>query len=134
MTRRSSLDFSRYIGIPYSSPTNRVWGGLNCWELVELIMIEAFEVTPPEYTYTDDFKKVGPFFVNKLSQWQEIDEENRQAGDVVLLSVTGQPVHLGILVDRDTMIHTLEGHDSASENINRVSWRKRIRGFYRWNK
>lgn len=124
--------FSNYIGIPYGGPDSNDAHALNCWELVEKIMIEAFRKNPPRYEFTGDYKKVYPVFLMELSAWQSIPFEQRQAGDVVLLNMAGYPIHLGILVNRSVMIHTLKNYGSCAENITTTRWRSRVVSVHRW--
>lgn len=133
MTQASSpdcFDWSDYIGIPYAENGENT--GLNCWELVELIMIEVFDVMPPHYVYTGEYKDVAPIFCSELSAWMNIPYAKREPGDLLLLNIAGYPVHLGILVSPVEMVHTLRATGSCIERINTPRWRKRISGVYRW--
>ncbi len=132
MILRNARPFSDFIGIPYGDENNQDPDRLNCWQICERIMVECFGVQPPTYDYQGEFKKVESCFVENLSQWDEVLLEDRQPGDLVLLSIAGHPIHLGILIYRNIMVHTLDSVGSCTEDITRVSWQKRIKGFYRW--
>ena len=131
MTLSNAQDYSNYIGIPYRSPDSNQ-EGLNCWELVEKIMIEQFKLKPPIVHYSGPVEKVAPVFMSQLLAWDLISNEHRAPGDLILLSITGYPVHCGILINETQFIHTLKSCNSCIESISSISWKKRILGFYRW--
>lgn len=130
MTPHNAQRFFKYIGIPYSAYGKRP--GLNCWELVEKVMIDEFGIVPPHYEYDDDYRKVDSLFVSELQRWQHIEYDDRRPGDLILLIVQGVPIHLGILIDQNLMLHTLPGIESVCEDFTRQPWKNRISGIYRW--
>lgn len=131
MTPLNFRVYSSYIGIPYAETMESE--GLNCWQLCEKILIEVFGTRPPNYHYYGDFKNVGPVFVSALEQWKKIEYENRSAGDLVLLRMSGYPIHLGIVISDKIMIHTLKQVGSRAEDYTCFKWKNRVIGFYRWN-
>lgn len=124
-------DFSVYIGIPYSEHGKRP--GLNCWELVEKVMLECFGVRPPPYHFSGDYRDVAPIFCAELQAWDYVPFDERRPGDVILLNMAGYPIHLGILIDKNQMLHTLRETGSCIEKIKGVKWQRRVSGVYRWN-
>lgn len=137
MTRFSApacSDLSQYIGIPYREPNSAPGSGLTCWELCEKIMIEVFGTVPPKYSYSIQAKAefIQPVFINELAKWKPVASEERSAGDLVLLNMAGYPIHLGILIDKKRMIHTLRGIGSMCEFVDSSKWRRRVSGFFRW--
>jgi cell wall-associated NlpC family hydrolase len=132
MIRSNAPRFSDYIGIPYGEPNDRTPGALNCWQLCEKIMIELFAINPPRYEYTGEYEKVYPVFIMELAAWERVPFPKREPGDLILLNLKGYPVHLGILVTRATMIHTLRSHGSCAENIANPRWKNRIVSVHRW--
>lgn len=129
MIRSSAPDYSNYIGLPYRWTEGE---GLNCWELVELIMVEVFQVKPPYVEFDGIKENVAPLFVNQLSHWKQIDKGEHKEGDLVLLKVIGYPAHCGIMINKRSMIHTLKNSGSVIEQIDSYKWRNRLIGFYRW--
>lgn len=120
------------IGIPYRMPDENI-DGLHCWELVERAMIEVFNIEPPIIHYTGALKDVEPVFMTQLAAWDHVAAPDRKPGDLVLLSIAGYPVHCGILIERNKMLHTLANTGSVIESVDDHRWSKRITGYYRWN-
>lgn len=133
MIQDNALDFSDYIGIPYADTNVPLPEGLNCWQLVEKVMKEVFHMKPPEIHYTGPLDNVAPIFMAHMQMWEKIDYDNRAPGDVLVLRVAGYPIHCAILIKPNIFLHTLKGHNSCIEQINGITWRKRLVGIYRWN-
>lgn len=123
-------DFFNYIGIPYAEKPGDT--GLNCWQLCEKIMVEVFDVVPPKYHYGGNYADVAPVFCAALDAWDQVPFEHRSVGDVVLLRMAGYPIHLGILVEPNKMIHTLKRVGSMLEDITSIKWNRRVEGVFRW--
>lgn len=133
MTHHSFQVYSNYIGIPFADERNQDPNKLNCWQLVQKVMVEQFNKHPPDYDFCGDrYRKAAPIFMTATEEWQEVSFESREPGDVVLLTMQGHPVHVGILVKRDIMLHTMSGICSCAERITSAKWCKRISGIYRW--
>jgi cell wall-associated NlpC family hydrolase len=59
--------------------------------------------------------------------------KNPEFGDIVVAQLAGYPIHVGVYLGRNKMLHTLRGKDSCIESID-FKWAKRIEGYYRWLK
>lgn len=132
MIQRKPLDFSKYIGIPYRTP-DKDKDGLHCWELVEKVMHEVFEMQPPVISFSGKKESIEPMFMTHLQNWKTVDAIDVKVGDMVMLRIAGYPMHCGIMIGDNLMLHTLKGRNSCVENLNSVQWNKRVLGFYRWN-
>lgn len=132
MTRRNALDCSDFIGIPYRDPASPGGQGMHCWELVEAAMLKLFDLQPPPVEFTGTYKEAAPAFMTRLRYWMHVNFTSRQAGDLIVLRVGGQPSHCGILINRDQMLHTMAGHNSCLESVIGSRWESRIYGVYRW--
>lgn len=55
--------------------------------------------------------------------------EQPEPGCVVLLR--GVPAHLGVMLDRWWMLHSLAGTNCTRERITEPAWQRRVIGFYR---
>ena len=49
-----------------------------------------------------------------------------------MFRLQGSPVHSGLVVDQNRMIHTLPGHECVFEHYDGPKWLRRIEGVYRW--
>jgi len=128
------MDFSKYIGIPFEDK-GRTIDGLDCWGLLWLIFKEQFNIEIPtfldEYPTATNFPQIGKLIGDNIYTWIEIERDIRKVGDVILLRLFGYPVHVGILVNKQQMIHVFKGTNTCLQRINSIVWKKRIQGIYR---
>ncbi len=116
-----------YLGIP--------WEETHCWDLVRRVLAERFGLSVPSYrdryTSPTDADAVAAVVRAERQGWPEVRDGEEQAGDVVLLRLVGQPVHVGLVVAPGDMLHTLRGLGARLERYRTVAWRRRIVGFHR---
>ncbi len=124
------MDFEKYLNIKYRLPCD-YGDGLHCYQLVEMVMIEQFGITPPHISYDGNLKDSKPIFFSQSKNWPEVHKDDIQAGDVPLFSI-GRFCHCGIMIDKQRMLHVLQGRESTIEKINSFRWRNRLLGVYRW--
>lgn len=106
----------------------------DCWGLVRTILAEHYGVSAPDfgsvYTSTEDRDTVSQAFTNgPADEWVKVD--HGQEGDVVILLVAGKPMHCGLVVGPNTMLHARPKTGSCIENYDRPAWNRRVEGFYR---
>lgn len=124
VTGKSVSDF---VGVPYGF---REENGLDCYQLVIRVLNQVFEKEVPDYPFTGTWKTADDGFTEHKGDFQKVDAP--EPGDVVLLKIGMRPIHCGIVVGRDRMLHSLRGTNSCIEKLSSVKWRNRIEGFYRW--
>jgi cell wall-associated NlpC family hydrolase len=124
-----------FIGIPYKDK-GRDYDGADCWGLAFLVSRDVFARTLPylgdNYTSVLMLDEVHKTFKDTSTEFTKIAEDERQPGDLIVFRITGVPVHVGIIIDKNRMVHTLPNHNSAYERYDSVTWSKRIEGYYRW--
>jgi cell wall-associated NlpC family hydrolase len=106
--------------------------GLDCWGLVRIIYARSFAIDLPSYVGEYDVrekKETEKLIFREASHWTHVEYPFR--GDIVLLRILGHPVHVGVFVDPDYMLHTRRGAGVRLESLRK--WRPRIEGFYRWS-
>lgn len=122
-----------YVGLPFVEH-GRVRGAVDCWGLIRLVLAERFDVRVPsyveDYTSTIDEDVLGRLIGRHMTSWREVTGRER-AGDVALLRVRGQPMHVGVVVAPKWMLHIERGIDSMVERYDGVTWAKRLIGVYR---
>lgn len=127
-----TIDFSKYVGIPFADH-GRDRRGCDCWGLVRLFYRDEFGIElsdlGPAYRDTTDADGMRRVHSDQLPQWRQVDDP--QPGDVALLAVMGAPVHVGILIDRERMLHAQRGTDAAVERITGPVWKNRLQGIFR---
>jgi len=128
------INFEKYIGIPFLDK-GRTIEGLDCWGLLCLIYKEQFNIELPtfidEYPTATNFAEVGSLIESNMHTWIKIEQDTRRVGDGILMRLFGYPVHVGILVDKQRMIHVFRGTNTCLQRIYGTSWKKRIHGIYR---
>jgi len=125
------MDISKYIGIPYRNK-GRTEEGCDCFGLVKLISKNELNIDIPEYTYRDaeDASQASRTLTSGREEWMKVIKP--RIGDVIMLRISGLPVHIGLVIDSRRMIHSLRGHNSAIELFDCDKWKNRIDGFYRY--
>jgi len=57
--------------------------------------------------------------------------ETPQAGDVILLTLGGDPFHVGIMASQTEFLHYDATHGVIRESVRAARWRNRIAGYHR---
>jgi cell wall-associated NlpC family hydrolase len=126
-----------YIGLPFAEH-GRCRSGLDCWGLVRLVLAEQFGIALPsfmhEYRSARDAQAIGALVEREIPAWQNIAPGAEMLGDVVVLRLCGQPMHVGLVLGDRRMLHIEEGVDSAIENYAGPRWSERVLGFHRYRK
>ncbi len=124
----------RYIGLPFRDH-GRDRTGLDCWGLVRLVMGEQFNVALPslsqEYEHTLALDDISGVIQRQIPAWKTIPAGREKCGDVIILRLHGQPLHVGLVLGDRQMLHVEARIDSAIERYDSARWRNRIFGFYR---
>jgi cell wall-associated NlpC family hydrolase len=127
-------DFGRYIGIAFKDH-GRGFDGCDCWGLVRLVYQNEYGIKLPDmgpiYEKVTDEKGMMKLYVSELPSWEKV--EIPQIGDVVLLRACGLPIHVGIVVSENQMLHIEIKIDAVIERFDSALWGRRIEGFYRRN-
>lgn len=124
-----------YVGIPFLE-RGRDRAGCDCWGLARLVLGERFGVDVP--SYTSDYESVAD--TRKLAAlaersradgWVEVALPEARPGDVLLLRLSGLPIHVGLVVAPGWMLHTKKATDSVLDRFGGLAWRNRVLGAYR---
>lgn len=127
---------ARYVGLPFRD-LGRDWAGLDCYGLVRLVLAEERHVTLPGYTEayasTDERAQIAAALSGAAGQgpWRPVAIGMVRPLDVVLFSVLGRPLHVGLVVRRGLMLHISEGHESRIEPYTAGAWAPRLIAIYR---
>ncbi|MDI1228369.1 MAG: NlpC/P60 family protein [bacterium] len=124
----------RYIGLPFTEH-GRDRNGIDCWGLVRLTLLEQFSISLPslanEYRRTADATRIAGLMEREIPLWQGIDAGDERCGDVIVLRLSGHPMHVGLVLGDGQMLHVEQGIDSAIEKYRGQRWQDRVYGFYR---
>lgn len=126
------IDINRYIGIPYKQK-GYGFDGADCYGLTWLFLKEEFNITLPMYHDIDIYKDVDetvntigkemPLFFGTLT-------DNPKCGDIALFNFRGRPIHFGIYIERNSVLHILKGTNATYERIDRGRLKGRLEGIY----
>lgn len=129
--------FIPYIGLPYGN-NGRENGIVDCWGLVVTIYSDLYGVELPRYkecNFVKEGRKGTSSFITGTGLYKECQklsiEEQPQEGDLILIDNAGQPTHIGMVVDKDHMIHAFDKGGSVIESFRSNKWKAKIRAFYR---
>jgi len=128
-----------YIGCPFKD-LGRTPEGWDCYGLVHYVYKNHFDITLPvansEYTDAQDTKSAYRQVQQEIDKWTLVDKKDTAFGDVVLLNVKGFPVHCGMALDQQRILHITKGISTSVENFRSSSsrWANRYAGTYRYNK
>ena len=129
-----------YIGLPFKE-RGRGYDGLDCWGLVALILREQFDVIVPsyidEYKSTTDCETLSDLIKREAESWWAIPPEDAHGGDVIVMRITPRAAkniyatHVGVVVEKNWMIHIEKGLNTVLDRYNRPRWGRRVVGVYR---
>jgi len=126
--------YNRFVGLPFKEK-GRTFEGVDCWGLLRLFYKEIFNIVLPSYheNYQTAFdeKEISQLINNKKTDWYPVQYNDINFGDGVLLRLKGEPMHIGIVLRKNKMLHVTEKTNSVVENYSGLIWRKRIIGFFR---
>jgi cell wall-associated NlpC family hydrolase len=127
------LEFARHaISVPFVE-RGRSWEGWDCWGLICVAYRELFGFELPDFLdrYKTTHEKRDLFrlrrtFVNeKTMGWSEPSDP--APGDVAIILRQAVPIHIGLLLTPDRILHAENGTGTVHEPLSAF----RIEGFYR---
>lgn len=123
---------NEYVGIPFQD-RGRERSGLDCWGLVRLIYDEQLGIDLPalddRYESTADSSAIAELYGVEQANW--IERPGPAPGDVVMFKVLAIPLHVGVVVDARTFLHTMERRGTCVERLTSPAWSARVLAFYR---
>jgi cell wall-associated NlpC family hydrolase len=129
------IDIERYRNIPYKDH-GRTFAGVDCWGLLYLVYKNEFGLQLPswsaEYVDADDAPAAAMLEKDHcVRQWQRVSKPFIGAGG--LFEVAGN-LHVGVCIDvrGRQMLHVTKDTQVTVENIHSIIWRRRFRGWWRY--
>ena len=115
---------ARAIRVPFVE-LGRGWSGWDCWGAVVMFHQKVLGVELPHYTtgHSDAWASHPP-------KWDSVTRP--EPGDVVLLSIAGLPIHVGLAIGAGLMLHTEPRIGTLIERLASPKWARRVEGFYRY--
>lgn len=129
--------YGKYVGIPFESK-GRSKKGADCYGLVRIVLEENFNMKLPLLTgYSDALngEETSEYISENtpLLSGEELDDP--EIGCVVVLSTSqGLSGHVGVIVDKNMILHTTKQNGAVIERIDSNRIKNKIRGYYNVNK
>ena len=121
-----------YIGLSFRDH-GRDRAGVDCYGLVVLVLREqcGIEVHEPAYIHAHDLRTVEQAIIFERPRWRRVVIP--ECFDAVVFYMGGRPLHVGLMIDGQRMLHILDnGAGSVIASIRSFEWFPRVEGFYRY--
>lgn len=119
------MDVSKYVGLPYQV------GETDCWGLIRAVYADHLGVALPEYAGIEMGPAVNGIIEDLLVAMEWVEVHDPEPYNVVLLR-DGPRLHIGLVLDSENMLHTVENKNACIERFTRPYWVNNIIGFYRY--
>lgn len=125
--------------VPYKGG-GRTKEGADCWGLVVLLYQEMYGIHLPEFPNVGvvDYKDAEQSEVTSkeitrlLGTRPEVEKvEVASQGDLIILRVLGEPVHIAFALGDNLMIHIGRTHGVVVENYMEAKWKSKVMGIYK---
>jgi len=129
-----------YVGIPYKL-RGRSRGGLDCWGLVRLVMLEQKGIELPLYdTVNSTMAEAVSSAVNAergCGDWVQVSSDNRREFDFIVMRtairefgrMVSADMHIGMTAPQGMILHVQEGDSAVMQPFKAL--KNRIAGIYR---
>jgi len=125
--------FNKYVGIPFKEKTSS-FEGCDCWGLVRLFYREEYGIKLTDFTdrYTDT-SDLNIALIIREEQGNVRETENPREGDILVFKFMGEPLHVGIWLSEDKMLHVMNGINASIEKHSKRQWQQRLEGVYTYD-
>jgi hypothetical protein len=118
------------ISVPFK-PHGRTWDNWDCWGCFRMGWIEVERIYLPsydkDYDSLKDYKRLEELFAKGIAgSWKEVKDP--QPMDGVMYFMKGRLMHVGLVINKDMMLHTDHGTGTTYERIDSY----RVEGIYRY--
>lgn len=103
--------------------------GLDCWGLVKEVYKNELNILLNDYSYsTVNDRAIEDYELLEKSNWIKVDKPKLY--DVILFK--SSPLHVGIYLTYNKMLHTTEANGTVIESFNTILWINKLQGIYRY--
>lgn len=119
--------FIPYIGIPYKL-NGRSGEQLDCWGLFLKLYRELYGIELDDYKNIKMHRGVGSDVLETedYQGWIDVALHEVQEGDALILSNAGDPSHIGMVINKELMIHCYDRTGSVIESFRSNKWQSKI--------
>lgn len=129
------MNFNRFVGLSYVD-CGRNFKGVDCYGLLWLVYYEVLKIElqsyHTRYVTSVDRKATAALIAGELDPWLEITDGSEMPFDAMLMRIGRDVMHVGVLVEKDKVLHIERGDLSKIELYKTGKLRHRIAGFYRY--
>lgn len=120
------------VGVPFRDG-GRDRAGLDCYGNVYLAHREVYGIHLPLLTAEYDARPSRALedLVRREQSAHWVEVGAPAPGDVVVLRITGRPIHLGLVLNGRDMLHVHETIATCVESYRGSAWARRVDGFWR---
>lgn len=137
MDKHTNRIIRQLLQVPFVEK-GRDESGADCWGIVLLYYKWKYNVSLPRYDGiylkqefpedgVEDFNEV----INPIEDFYEV--ENPEQDDIVMLIVSGRPVHVGVMIDQNRFIHTYKNRAACIESLKDQKWNGKVESYHRWS-
>lgn len=119
-----------YLNIPFLE-RGRDRHGVDCYGLLHLMYAEQRGITLPSYaegyTTTDDTREIAALCRGEVAtRWRAVPRGEEQLFDAIIFRIKGEPIHIGVVLDKEYFVHTMKGIWSVMERWQGLVWSRRV--------
>ena len=104
----------------------------DCYGLVIEIYRRLGIYLPKQLLVSDNPKEIEDCINANKARW--VETSSPKAYDVILFSIAPRFIsHIGLVLDSRRFLHTMLGRNACIEYYDKIPWKNRVRGFYRWH-
>jgi cell wall-associated NlpC family hydrolase len=124
---------SEYLKIFYHK-NHRDFSFCDCYGICYLFNKEVLDKEIPIYLnekiYTDE--DVNATYKSKTSDFRKIPIGKEAIGDIISFNIKGFAVHVGVVLQKGTMLHIMEGKHASIESYSNSKWERKVDSFWRY--
>lgn len=126
-------DCDKFTNIFYHKD-KRDFNFCDCYGICYLFNKEVLNKEIPKYLGEDIYSKdsINALYNTKKNEWTKISKGKEFSGDVVSINMRGMPVHVGVVVEKGTMLHIMENRHAVIESYNSTRWKNKLDSFWRY--
>ena len=124
------------LAVPFVEK-GRGYDGWDCWGLICVAYWDVRGVFLPSngdtYSTThgaEGIRQLGEAVSGNMSAWSPVHGK-RCPLDVALFRIAGRPVHVGLVVEQNLVLHAEEKVGTFVERLSSPMWARRLEGVYR---
>ena len=121
----------RAITVPFVE-RGRDYCGWDCWGVAQLAYRDVLGIEIPSYLdayeTTSEHRAIYRAFAAGKTAWKRVDQP--AAGDLALILRRNLPIHVGVVLEDDRLLHAEANVGTVIEPMDRL----RIEGFYRYRR